>query len=120
MAKQTITGLFQTRREAELAVEHLVQDNGLDRSCVEVRAAGEENTSGTKASGADAAIRHRGSDAPGDTPGDIVLPEGEREAHADSARNGGILVSAEVEEADLDRMRTALRDFGKVVEDPKR
>ena len=115
MAKQTITGLFQTRREAELAVEHMVQDYGLDRSRVEVRAAGEENTSGTKASGADAAIRHRGSD----TPGDIVLPEGEREAHADSARNGGILVSAEVEEADLDRMRTALQDFGKVVADPK-
>jgi hypothetical protein len=32
MAKQTITGLFQTRREAELAVEHMVQDYGLDRS----------------------------------------------------------------------------------------
>lgn len=116
MSTQTITGLFETRRDAELAVEHLVQDYGLDRSRVQVRAAGEDNTAGTRASGADAAIRHRGDDVPGD----IVLPEGEREQEADSARNGGILVSAEVEAGDLDRMRQALQDFGKLVAGPKR
>src|SRR3712207_8480283 len=49
MAKQTITGSFNTRREAEMAVEHLVQDYGLDRSRVHVRPAGEENTSGNVA-----------------------------------------------------------------------
>ena len=29
---QTITGLFDTRREAEMAVERLVQEHGLDRN----------------------------------------------------------------------------------------
>jgi hypothetical protein len=65
MAKQTITGTFNTRRK---------RDGGgapraglrLDRSLVQVGPAGEENTSGTVASGADAAERHRGTGAPGD------------------------------------------------------
>lgn len=51
----TITGTFDTRREAEMAVERLVQEHGLDRSRVRTFAAGEENTSGTVVSGADAA-----------------------------------------------------------------
>src|SRR3712207_6987801 len=67
-----------------MAVEHLVQDYGLDRTRVHVRPAGEENTSGNVASGADAAERHRGSGAPGDPVGDVIKPEGQ---HAEA---GGI------------------------------
>jgi hypothetical protein len=117
MAKQTITGSFNTRREAEMAVEHLVQEYDLDRSRVQVRPAGEENTSGTVASGADAAERHRGSGAPGDPPGDKVLPEGER-AQAGGVGKGAILVSAEVDEAMLDRARASFTEYGAVLSDP--
>jgi hypothetical protein len=117
MAKQTITGSFNTRREAEMAVEHLVQDYGLDRSAVNVRPAGEENTSGVVASGADAAERHRGSGAPGDPIGDKIMPEGQH-AEAGGIGKGAILVSAEVDEDKLDRARASFEEYGAVVSDP--
>ncbi|MGF7159552.1 hypothetical protein FHS85_001171 [Rhodoligotrophos appendicifer] len=43
---KTIVGTFETREQAELAVEHLVQELGLDRSDVFVAAAEAENTAG--------------------------------------------------------------------------
>jgi hypothetical protein len=117
MAQRTITGSFNTRREAEMAVEHLVQEYKLDRTRVQVRPAGEENTAGVVASGADAAERHRGSGAPGDPPGDVVLPEDQR-AKAGGIGKGAILVSAEVDEAMLDRARASFEEYGAVVSDP--
>lgn len=118
MAKQTITGSFNTRREAEMAVEHLVQDYGLDRSLVNVRPAGEDNTSGVVASGADAAERHRGSGAPGDPVGDVILPENQR-AQAGGVGKGAILVSAEVDEEKLERARASFKEYGAVLSDPE-
>ncbi|WP_249691046.1 hypothetical protein [Stappia sp. WLB 29] len=50
-----ITGCFATRGDAERAVEHLVQEHGIDRSAISVGAARQANSAGTKASGADAA-----------------------------------------------------------------
>lgn len=117
MPGRTITGSFNTRREAEMAVEHLVQEYNLDRSRVHVRPAGEENTSGEVASGADAAERHRGSGAPGDPPGDVVLPEDQR-AQAGGVGKGAILVSAEVDEGSLDRARASFEEYGAVISDP--
>lgn len=114
MAMRTITGSFSTRRDAEMAVEHLVQEYGLDRSRVQVRPAGEANTSGDVASGADATERHRGSGAPGDPPGDVVLPE-DRRARAGGVGQGAILVSAEVDEAMADRAEASFAEYGAVV-----
>jgi hypothetical protein len=51
--ESTIIGEFDTRRDAELAVEHVVQDCGV-RSDVFVRPVGGANTSGTRPAGADA------------------------------------------------------------------
>ncbi len=62
----TISGRFATRREAELAVEHLVQDHGLDRNSVSVRAEGAQNTAGTEAAGADVQSGHPGVEKHGD------------------------------------------------------
>ena len=45
---------FADRRAAELAVEHLVQEIGLDRKSISIAAHGDANTSGTRRSGADA------------------------------------------------------------------
>jgi hypothetical protein len=117
MATQSITGRFESRREAEMAVEHLVQEYDLDRARVEVRPAGEANTSGEAASGADAADRHRGSGAPGDPEGDVILPEGQR-AQGGGIGQGAILVSAEVDEAVLGRARASFEEYGAVVSDP--
>lgn len=89
----TITGLFTTRREAEMAVERLVQEHGLDRSRIRAHAAGEENSSGTVVSGADASAAAEGD-----------RPEG--------VRHGRIMVSAEVEKGEHKRATEALRECG--------
>lgn len=49
----TISATFETRREAELAIEHLVQEHGIDRDDVEVGAEGDQNSAGVEASGSD-------------------------------------------------------------------
>ena len=53
MTKQIIA-TFETRRAAEMAVEHLVQEHGITRADIVVDAEGASNSSGTKRSGADA------------------------------------------------------------------
>jgi hypothetical protein len=60
-----IIGEFEKRREAELAVEHLVQEHGLQRSAVSVHAAGSANTAGSRISGADVESGHPGVDKHG-------------------------------------------------------
>ena len=50
----TITGEFATRQEAELAVEHIVQECGMAPGDVFVQPAGAANSSGTQPAGADA------------------------------------------------------------------
>ncbi|MCW5737953.1 MAG: hypothetical protein KIS73_27780 [Enhydrobacter sp.] len=57
---RTIVAQFETRREAELAVEHLVQEYGIERTDVFIRARGEANSSGAKAAGADVESGHPG------------------------------------------------------------
>lgn len=51
--ESTIIGEFDTRRGAELAVEHVVQECGVQRSDVFVQAVGGANTAGTRPAGAD-------------------------------------------------------------------
>ena len=72
----TITGYFNTRRDAEMAVEHLVQDHGLDRNRVQAMAEGDENSSGTVVSGADADDAAAG-DAPEGTRGSRIVVRAE-------------------------------------------
>jgi len=57
---RTIVANFDTRRDAETAIEHLVQEHGLDRSDIFVRASGAANTAGTRAAGADVQSGHPG------------------------------------------------------------
>jgi hypothetical protein len=86
---RTITGEFATRREAELAVEHLVQEHGIDRAAVQIAAVGEENSAGVVPSGADRDAR-----------------TGDPEA---SATHGRIRVSATVDDALAGPAEQALR-----------
>jgi hypothetical protein len=59
----TLISKFATRREAELAVEHIVQEYGVPRGDVFVQPTGAANTSGEYPAGADAKA------APQPTPG---------------------------------------------------
>lgn len=52
--ESTIIGEFDTRRNAELAVEHVVQECGVPRENVLIRPIGPDNSAGTRAAGADA------------------------------------------------------------------
>jgi hypothetical protein len=70
---QTITGLFESRREAEIAVERLVQEHGIDRKQIQALAAGNDNTSGTSLSGADAAHAEEGEDVAAKQAGQIAV-----------------------------------------------
>ena len=58
--ERTIVAQFESRRQAELAVERLVQEHGIPRTDVFVRARGEANSSGVKAAGADIESGHPG------------------------------------------------------------
>lgn len=49
-----IKAAFKDRRAAELALEHLVQEVGLNRTDIFISARGSHNTSGTEPAGADA------------------------------------------------------------------
>jgi hypothetical protein len=52
--ESTIIGEFATRREAELAVEFVVQECGVSRGDVFVQPVGAANSSGTRSAEADA------------------------------------------------------------------
>jgi hypothetical protein len=52
--ESTLVAEFDTRRAAELAVEHVVQECGVARGDVFVQPTGDENTSGNRPAGADA------------------------------------------------------------------
>ncbi len=84
-----ITAEFEVRREAELAVERLVQEYRVDRSSIQITAAGDDNTAGVAPSGAD---RDRATGEPAASP-----------AH------GKIRVSVMVDDAMADRAQEALR-----------
>ena len=86
------TARFDTRREAEMAIERLVQEHGFDRGAIEVVAAGRRNSAGTEIAGADA---KRGEAAP--------------PANDDAALNG--LVEIRVAAGDAATARAVFAEF---------
>ena len=87
---------FETRREAEMSIERLVQEFGLDRKAIEIAADGALNSAGEDTSGGDNA-----SDSPSPS---------ERE---DAALNGRIKVLVNVDDAaEAQRVRNAFSEIG--------
>jgi hypothetical protein len=86
---RTITADFDIRREAEMAVERLVQEYGIDRSAVQVGPVSDDNTVGTRPSGAD--------------------KDSETGDAGASPTHGRIRVSATIDDAVADRAQEALR-----------
>jgi len=92
----TVHAVFDTREMADLAIEHLVQHQGIDRTDVFVEADGPQNTSGTRASGAD--VPDEQSDS------------GQSAPHL----RGLIKVSADVRLNEVDATVGALRKLGAI------
>jgi hypothetical protein len=90
-----ITGLFDTRREAEMSIERLVQDRGFDRRAIAVMPEQSENSAGTEIAGADAKR------------GEPVVPSTD-----EAALNGRIAVSLDAGEDDASEIRAAFEEFG--------
>ena len=57
---------FATRRDAEMAVEHIIQEHGVDAGAINVFADREENTAGVEAAGSDLEDGHVKRDAAGE------------------------------------------------------
>lgn len=90
-----VKATFATRREAELAVEHLVQEHGLNRTDIFVEPEGAANSSGTVQAGADEA-------------GSLSEPRDGSRAKLEGAIN----VSVGCDDAQANVVRKALRDAG--------
>lgn len=89
-----ISAQFKSRRDAEMAIEHIVQDHGLDRNAVEVGPASNRNTAGTEAARADVEEGHLKTDTEGEP-----------------ALAGKIKVSVQVEEDVVDKVLVSFRTF---------
>ncbi len=91
----TLSARFETRRDAEMAVERLVQEHGIERTDIFISAAGAANSAGEQIEGADA-------EAGGPS----------TEARGDAQLNGPIEVSVDIqEESKATTIRRAFAEF---------
>ncbi|MDB5377358.1 MAG: hypothetical protein JWR00_1804 [Rubritepida sp.] len=102
-----VTGLFDSRAEADLVVEHLVQQVGINRSSVQVHAAGvdavsDAYTTAKEEGGFWAALK------------DLFMAEEDRPAYAEGVRRGGVVVSAQVNEEQRERVMDVFEEYGAV------
>ncbi len=92
----TLKGNFDTRREADMTIERLVQEFGIERTDIFVFAEGSENSAGEEKAGSDT---EAGSPSPDD--------------RDDAALKGSITVSVDIENDDeAAEVRSAFAEFG--------
>jgi hypothetical protein len=99
----TVAGLLDSHRTADLVVEHLVQEYGVPREQVRVYA-------GDTASAAEA--RSPQDSDQGLSLSDLGLPEERARAYAEGLGRGGVLVAAQVEDDQVERVMAAYREYG--------
>jgi hypothetical protein len=92
-----ITAIFRNRVDADLAIEHLAQEYGIDPAFIYAEPVAEANSAGLEPSGGD-----RASGAPS---------HGER---IDAPLHGTIQVTLPVEHADLAKLTAAMREAGAI------
>jgi NACalpha-BTF3-like transcription factor len=92
---ESIIAHFADRPAAELAVEHLVQQYGVERTDVFVQPVSDQNSAGSSAAGAD-------------------TPNGDAASQVDAvpALGGAIEVSVDLNDGSEDDVRKALTDAG--------
>ncbi len=92
----TLKGNFETRREAEMTVERLVQEFRIERTDIFVFAEGSENSAGEEKAGSDT---EAGSPSPDD--------------RNDASLKGRITVSVDIDDDDhAAKVRSAFAEFG--------
>jgi len=106
MAMHTITAMFDSRAEAERAVEALVSQLGLIRSAIRVDA-----NAPSSGSTADTTYESKGFLA---SLADLFMPDEDRYAYAEGIRRGGVLLSAQAEDTQADRVSDVLEQYGAV------
>ncbi len=90
-----LTAKFDTRREAEMTVERLVQQFEIDRAKIVIAADGDENTAGVAEDGSD---NKAGEPSP--------------EARDDAELNGKVVVTVDVaDDAAASEVREAFNEF---------
>lgn len=104
MATRTITALFDSRAEAEQAAQALASEAGVSRSAVKVEAGSgtAAGASATEDKGFFASLR------------DLFIPDEDRHAYAEGVRRGGAMVSAQVDDAQIDTAMDVLERHGAV------
>lgn len=95
--KDGLCATFRTREEADLAVEHLAQEYGIDPAFIYVEPVADENSSGEEASG---------GDAPSTGPG-----HGRR---SDAPLHGAIQLTVPVDHARMPALKDVLQEIGAV------
>ncbi len=91
----TLKAKFDTRREAEMTVERLVQEQGIDRKDILIATDGNDNSVGSEQAGAD-------------TAGEDPTPQ----SRDDAALAGKIVVSVEIaNDARAAEVKAAFKEF---------
>ena len=97
----TLTAYFDTRRDAEMTVERLVQEQKIERTDIFIATEGDENSAGDETAGSD-------TSAGAPTP----------ESRDDAALEGRITVSVDIaDDAKAAAVRDAFAEFGASDED---
>ena len=92
----TLKASFETRREAEMTIERLVQEYGVERTNIFVAAEGTKNSAGEEQAGSD---NEAGAPSP--------------ENRDDTALAGRISLSVDIEDDDrAAEVRSAFQEFG--------
>ncbi|MGU3359972.1 hypothetical protein ACLBWX_06520 [Methylobacterium sp. M6A4_1b] len=89
------TADFETRRDAEMSVEHLVQEHGIDRKAITVVSAGDRNSAGTEQAG-----------------GDLEGGRNKTETEGEPALTGAIQVRVEADSAQRGVIDESFSTFG--------
>ena len=98
MATRTITAMFNSRAEAERAIQALASQPGIDRDAVHLG-------SGSQANEQEGFLSSLKS---------LFVPDEDRSSYAEGMRRGGALVTAQVEETHLDGAMDVLEQHGAV------
>jgi hypothetical protein len=98
-----VAGLFESHRVADLVVEHLVQEYGVPRECVQVHAG--------DATGAAEARSTQDGDQTASL-SDLDLPDERLRAYADGIRRSAVLVAAQIEDDRVERILSAYKEYG--------
>lgn len=91
---RTVSAEFDTRRDAEMAVEHIVQEHGLDPKAVAILPVAQENSAGTATAGGDTEGGHHKTDTEGEP-----------------ALAGRLRVTVDVDDAAYDRVLSSFASY---------